>query len=177
MTIYLSSGPRRFLLTCSMFMCKQKGHDTTIRDQSHPYRRPRWIIIISQQMQNHRAATTMLFHYATEELSKSIGPGLKPVNGMDLPGEYWWIRRLSGGRALPGRQTEDTRSVRNNYIHEWAAEMRPRIQEEGITLSEYNKQSKVTVASAIKYRLQSMAADQEQRVQLGRIQNVFQNRN
>lgn len=55
--------------------------------------------------------------------------------------------------------------------------MRPRIQEEGITLSEYNKQSKVTVASAIKYRLQSMAADQEQRVQLGRIQNVFQNRN
>lgn len=39
--------------------------------------------------------------------------------------------------------------------------MRPRIQEEGITLSEYNKQSKVTVASAIKYRLQSMAVDQE----------------
>lgn len=76
-----------------------------------------------------------------------------------------------------GHNQGDTRSVRNNYIHEWAAEMRPRIQEEGITLSEYNKQSKVTVASAIKYRLQSMAADQEQRVQLGRIQNVFQNRN
>lgn len=60
-----------------------------------------------------------------------------------------------------GHYQGDTRSVRNNYIHEWAAEMRPRIQEEGITLSEYNKQSKVTVASAIKYRLQSMAVDQE----------------
>lgn len=60
-----------------------------------------------------------------------------------------------------GHYRGDTRSVRNNYIHEWAAEMRTRIQEEGITLSEYNKQSKVTVASAIKYRLQSME-DQEQ---------------
>lgn len=141
-------------------MGKQKGHDTAIRDQSHPYRRPRWIIIISQQMQNHRAATryNAVSHYATEKLSETIGHHCSLW--MDLPGEYWWIRRLSGGMQGTTKETQG-RSVRNNYIHEWAAEMRPRIQEEGITLSEYNKQSKVTVASAIKYRLQSMAVDQE----------------